>query len=44
MSEETKEKIREKRKTQIPPNLGRKMSEETKEKIRQSIINKNMPV
>ena len=44
VSEETKEKIREKRKNQVPPNLGRKMSEEQKEKIRQTFLNKNKPV
>lgn len=44
ISEETKEKIREKRKIQVPPNLGKKMSEEQKEKIRQTLLNKNKPV
>lgn len=44
VSEETKQKIREKRKKQKPPNLGRKMSEEQKEKIRQTLLNKNKPV
>lgn len=44
VSEETKEKIREKRRQQTPPNLGRKMSEEQKEKIRQTLLNKNKPV
>lgn len=44
VSEDTKSKIREKRKIQVPPNLGRKMSEEQKEKIRQSILKRNAPV
>ena len=33
LSEETKRKISEKRKNQIPPTLGKKFSEETKEKM-----------
>lgn len=44
VSDETRQKIREKRKTQTPPNLGKKLSEEHKEKIRQSIIKRNKPV
>lgn len=40
VSEETKTKIREKRKLQPPPMKGKKQSEETKEKIRQAILAK----
>ena len=39
-SEETKEKIRQKRALQIAPNKGRKFSEETKEKMRLAKLGK----
>jgi hypothetical protein len=39
-TEETKIKIAEARKKQVPPTLGKKMSEDTKEKIRRSNLGK----